>query len=37
LQPQDHLSVHRAQSTLKLALPFGGAFFKLLREKLRWG
>lgn len=37
LQPQDHLSVHRAHSTLKLALPFGGAFFKLLREKLRWG
>ena len=37
LQPQDQLSVHRAYSTLKLALPFGGAFFKLLREKLRWG
>jgi NAD+ kinase len=37
LQPQDQLGVHRAHSTLKLALPFGGAFFKLLREKLRWG
>jgi NAD+ kinase len=37
LQQQDSLSVRRAQSTLKLALPFGSAFFKLLREKLRWG
>lgn len=37
LQQQDYLSVHRAHSTLKLALPFGSAFFKLLREKLRWG
>jgi NAD+ kinase len=37
LQQQDYLSVHRAQSTLKLALPFGSTFFKLLREKLRWG
>jgi NAD+ kinase len=37
LQQQDCLSVRRAQSTLKLALPFGSTFFKLLREKLRWG
>jgi NAD+ kinase len=37
LQSQDFLVVRRAQSTLKLALPFGSTFFKLLREKLRWG
>jgi len=37
LQQQDCLSVRRAQSTLRLALPFGSTFFKLLREKLRWG
>ena len=37
LQPQDYLSVHRAESTLRLVLPFGSTFFKLLREKLRWG
>jgi NAD+ kinase len=37
LQQQDYLSVRRAHSTLKLALPFGSTFFKLLREKLRWG
>jgi NAD+ kinase len=37
LQQQDCLRVCRAQSTLKLVLPFGSTFFKLLREKLRWG
>jgi NAD+ kinase len=37
LQPQDCLRIRRAQSTLKLALPFGNHFFELLREKLRWG
>jgi NAD+ kinase len=37
LQPQDYLRVRRAESTLKLVLPFGNNFFKLLREKLRWG
>jgi NAD+ kinase len=37
LQPQDSLKVRRAQSTLKLVLPFGSTFFKLLREKMRWG
>jgi len=37
LLPQDNLSIRRAQSTLRLALPFGSNFFKLLREKLRWG
>jgi NAD+ kinase len=37
LQPQDCLRVRRAESTLKLVLPFGNTFFKLLREKLRWG
>lgn len=37
LQQQDRLKVSRAQSTMKLVLPFGSTFFKLLREKLRWG
>jgi NAD+ kinase len=37
LQPHDCLKVYRAQSTLKLVLPFGSTFFRLLREKLRWG
>ena len=37
LLPQDRLRVCRAQSTMKLVLPFGSTFFKLLREKLRWG
>jgi NAD+ kinase len=37
LLPQDCLRVCRSQSTLKLVLPFGNTFFKLLREKLRWG
>jgi NAD+ kinase len=37
LHPQDNLKLHRAQSTLKLVLPFGSNFFTLLREKLRWG
>ncbi len=37
LQQLDVLHVRRAQSTLKLVLPFGSTFFKLLREKLRWG
>jgi len=37
LQPQDYLRIRRAESTLKLVLPFGNNFFQLLREKLRWG
>ncbi len=37
LQPQDCLRIRRAQSTLRLVLPFGNHFFELLREKLRWG
>jgi NAD+ kinase len=37
LQQQDCLIARRAQSTLRLVLPFGSTFFKLLREKLRWG
>jgi len=37
LQQQDCLRLCRAQATLKLVLPFGNTFFKLLREKLRWG
>jgi NAD+ kinase len=37
LQPQDCVKIRRAESTLQLVLPFGNTFFKLLREKLRWG
>jgi NAD+ kinase len=37
LLQNDCLRIHRAQKTLKLLLPFGNSFFKLLREKLRWG
>ena len=37
LLPKDCLRVGRAGSTLRLVLPFGKTFFKLLREKLRWG
>ena len=37
LQPQDCLKICRASSTLRLMLPFGNTFFRLLREKLRWG
>jgi len=37
LQPRDSLKIRRAQSTMKLVLPFGSNFFTLLREKLRWG
>jgi NAD+ kinase len=37
LQQQDCLRIRRAQSTLRLVMPFGNNFFKLLREKLRWG
>jgi NAD+ kinase len=37
LEPQDCLKIRRAESTLQLVLPFGNTFFKLLREKLRWG
>jgi NAD+ kinase len=37
LLQQDSLNIGRAKSTLQLALPFGSTFFRLLREKLRWG
>jgi len=37
LEQQDCLRIRRAKSTLKLVMPFGNSFFKLLREKLRWG
>jgi NAD+ kinase len=37
LLQKDRLRIHRAQKTLKLLLPFGNTFFKLLGEKLRWG
>jgi NAD+ kinase len=37
LEQQDSLRIRRAQSTLRLVMPFGNTFFKLLREKLRWG
>ena len=37
LQQRDYLQIGRAESTLRLVLPFGSTFFNLLREKLRWG
>jgi NAD+ kinase len=37
IEQQDCLRIRRAPSTLKLVMPFGNSFFKLLREKLRWG
>jgi NAD+ kinase len=37
LLQQDCLKIHRAQSALRLVMPFGHTFFELLREKLRWG
>ena len=37
LKQNDCVKIRRAESTLKLVLPFGSTFFKLLREKLRWG
>jgi NAD+ kinase len=37
LLQQDSLNIGRAKSPLQLALPFGSTFFRLLREKLRWG
>ncbi len=37
LKPQDCLMIRRAEATMQLVLPFGNTFFKLLREKLRWG
>ncbi len=37
LDQHDCLRIHRAQFTVRLVLPFGNSFFKLLREKLRWG
>jgi NAD+ kinase len=37
LEPQDCLKIRRAESAMQLVLPFGNTFFKLLREKLRWG
>ncbi|HSW39510.1 MAG TPA: NAD(+)/NADH kinase [Acidobacteriota bacterium] len=37
LQTRDCVGIRRARATLKLLLPFGNNFFKLLREKLRWG
>ncbi len=37
LLQQDRVKIRRAQSTLRLVLPFGNNFFELLREKLRWG
>jgi NAD+ kinase len=37
LLQSDCLRIRRAQSTLRLVMPFGNTFFELLREKLRWG
>lgn len=37
LETQDRLKIEKAAPTLRLVQPKGGAFFSLLREKLRWG
>jgi NAD+ kinase len=37
LVSQDCVRVCSAKFTLQLVMPFGNTFFKLLREKLRWG
>jgi len=37
LHKQDCLKISSAKSSINLVLPFGGTFFSLLREKLRWG
>ncbi|MEJ2110019.1 MAG: NAD(+)/NADH kinase [Acidobacteriota bacterium] len=37
LNRQDTLNIRKADSALRLALPFGSNYFKLLREKLHWG
>jgi len=37
LQPEDHLSVRKATPRFRLVQAPGTTFFKLLREKLKWG
>jgi NAD+ kinase len=37
LEPQATLNIRRAKPKMRLVLPFGNNYFRLLREKLRWG
>jgi NAD+ kinase len=37
LQPDDVLKIGKANSSIRLVQPAGSTFFKLLREKLKWG
>lgn len=37
LEPQAVLNIRRAEPKMRLVLPFGNNYFKLLREKLLWG
>jgi NAD+ kinase len=37
LMEKDVLRVRRAEAVIRLVQPAGSAFFKLLREKLKWG
>ena len=37
LEQGDHLSHYRADSTIRLVQPTGNNFFRVLREKLKWG
>jgi len=37
LEPQAVLNIRRAKPKMRLVLPFGNNYFKLLREKLLWG
>ncbi len=37
LEKRDHLKIRKAEHSVRLVQPKGGAFFSLLREKLKWG
>jgi NAD+ kinase len=37
LEPQATLNIRRAKPKMRLVLPFGNNYFRLLREKLLWG
>jgi NAD+ kinase len=37
LQPEDVLKIRKADPVIRLVQPAGSTFFKLLREKLKWG
>jgi len=37
LRARDSLRLQKASSAVRLVLPGGNTFFKVLREKLKWG